>query len=119
VREAKYHLHAASQELVKQQRAVERQTRSAYLGVNSALKRVDALKQSVGSSQLALEAKQEGFLSGLYTSLAVLDAERDLYLAKQDYAQARYDYLLNSLRLKQASGSLSAADLQHLDQWFR
>jgi len=119
VREAKYHLSAASQELVKQRRAIERQTRSAFLGVNSALKRVDALKQSVGSSQLALEAKQEGFLSGLYTSLAVLDAERDLYLAKQDYAQARYDYLLNSLRLKQASGSLSAADLQHLDQWFR
>lgn len=119
VREAKYQLRAARQELLRQQRAVERQSRSAYLGVNSALKRVDALEQSVVSNQLALEAKQEGFLSGLYTSLAVLDAERDLYLVRQDYAQARYDYLLNSLRLKQAVGSLSGEDLQQLDAWFR
>lgn len=119
VREAKHQLSAARQELIKQQRAAERQVRSAYFGVNSALKRVTALEQSVVSNQLALEAKQEGFLSGLYTSLAVLDAERDLYLVKQDYAQARYDSLLNSLRLKQAVGSLSGRDLQPLDQWFR
>lgn len=119
VREARHQLSAASQDMIKQKRAIERQARSAYLGVNSALKRIDALKQSIISNQLALEAKREGFLSGLYTSLAVLDAERDLYLVKQDYAQARYDYLLNSLKLKQATGSLSEMDLAQFDKWFR
>ena len=49
-------------------------------GVNSAISRVKALQQSVVSNKLALEAKQEGFLSGLYASLNVLDAERDLSL---------------------------------------
>ncbi|MCK4621102.1 MAG: TolC family outer membrane protein [Desulfuromonadales bacterium] len=119
VREAKHQLSIARQELIKQERAIERQTRSAYLGVNSAIRQVEAFSQSMVSSQLALEAKQEGFLSGLFTSLAVLDAERDLFLVKQDYAQARYDYLLNSLKLKYATGSLSEMDLTQLDQWFR
>jgi len=119
VREARNQLKITEQQLTKQQRAIRRQTRSAYLGVNSALKRTDALHQSMVSTQLALDTKQEGFLSGLYTSLAVLDAERDLFLVKQDYARARYDYLLNSLKLKQATGSLSGQDLEQLAPWFR
>jgi hypothetical protein len=43
--------------------------------------------------------------------LPVLDAQRDLYLAKRDYAQSRYDYLINRLRLKQAAGTLAETDL--------
>ncbi len=119
VREAKYQLNVARQELIKQKRMVERQTRAAFLGTKSAIKRVEALRQSVFSIQLALEAKQEGFLSGLYTSLTVLDAERDLSLVRIDYAQARYNYILNSLKLKQAVGSLISQDLVDLDQWFQ
>jgi outer membrane protein len=72
----------------------------------------------VVSQKLALEAKKEGFRSGLYTGLAVLDAERDLYQAKQDYALARYDYLLNSLRLKQGAGTLNYEDLTQVGAWF-
>ena len=115
-----YHLYqAALQDLELQVRAVKRQTRAAYLGVKSAISRVEALEQSVESQALALEAKQYGFNSGLYTSLAVLDAERDLYLAKQDYAQARYDYILNSMRLRQAVSTLSDEDLVIVNQWFK
>ena len=119
VREAKHLLSSAKQDLVKQRRAVVRETRSAYLGVNSALRVIEALQQSVVSTHLALEAKQEGFLSGLYTSLNVLDAERDFSLASIDFAQARYDYLLNNLKLKQAVGTLMADDLYLLEQWLQ
>ena len=49
--------------------------------------------------------------SGLLTLLPVLDAQRDLYLAKRDYAQTRYEYLVNRLRLKQAAGTLAETDL--------
>jgi outer membrane protein len=117
VRAASQELHIARQELIAQNRSVLRETRAAFLGVNSALRRVDALQQSVLSNQLALEAKQEGFLSGLYTSLGVLDAERDLTLAAIDYAQARYEYIINSLRLKRAAGRLQENDLQGLESW--
>jgi outer membrane protein len=117
--EAEHQRSAARQELIRQTRAVERQTRSAFLGVKTALNRVEALHQSVTSNQSALEAKQEGFLSGLYTSLAVLDAERDLYLTKQEYAKARYEYLLNGLKLRKATDTLSGKDIQQMAQLFR
>ncbi len=117
VREARYMLSSIRQDLVRIERSVTRQTRAAFLGVNSALRQVDALKQAVVSNQLALQAKQEGFMSGLYTSLNVLDAERDLSLANIDYAEARYEYLLNNLKLKQAVGSLQEQDLVLLEQW--
>lgn len=118
VREARHQMSMAKQMLIKEQRGVARQVRAAYLGVNSALSRIDALQQSIVSNQLALEAKQEGFMSGLYTSLTVLDAERDLSLVSIDYARARYDYILNSLKLKLAVGALNGDDLFEIDQWF-
>jgi len=118
VREARHQVSLAKQMLIKEQRGVARQVRAAYLGVNSALNRIDALQQSVLSNQLALDAKQEGFMSGLYTSLTVLDAERDLSLVSIDYAQARYDYILNTLKLKMAVGTLNGDDLLEIDQWF-
>ena len=48
----------------------------------------------------------------------MLDAERDLYSAKRDYAQARYDYVLDSLRLKHAVGTLQQSDIQAVNSWF-
>jgi len=118
-REAFKLYQAALQDLEQQIRAVKRQTRAAYFGVKSAIQRVEALQQSVASQKLALEAKQDGFRSGLYTSLAVLDAERDFYLAKQEYARARYDYIFNSLRLKQAVGTLAEEDIVMVNKWLK
>lgn len=117
VRSARHEVTIAQQELIRQNRSVERKTRSAFLGVDGALKKIDALAQSMEANKLALEAKQEGYMSGLYTSLGVLDAERDLALVSIDHAQARYDYILNSLRLKQAVGSLAEKDLRDLERW--
>lgn len=118
VREARQLYKAALQDMEQQKRAVKRQSRAAYLGVKSAISRVKALEQAVGAQQLSLDAKQYGFKSGLYTSLAVLDAERDLYLDKQRLAQARYDYIFNSLRLKQAAGTLCEENLVMVNEWF-
>ena len=78
--------------------------------------RVKALAQSVISSESARELKVEGYKAGLETLLQVLDAERDLYAAKRDSAKARYDFLLSRLRLKQAIGTLSEADLMGINR---
>jgi outer membrane protein len=118
VRIAKHKLNSARQDLTKSTRSVQRQTRAAFLGVDTALRKIDALQQSVSANQLALDAKKEGYLSGLFTSLNVLDAERDLSLVSIDYAKSRYRYVLNSLQLKQAVGSLTADDVLKLNQWF-
>jgi outer membrane protein len=110
-REAAYRHQKSMEDLEQERRAVERTARAAYDGSISGVNLVRALKQSVISQESALEGKEQGYKSGLFTILPVLDAQRDLYLARRDYAQARYDYLFNRLRLKQAAGTLSEADL--------
>jgi len=42
----------------------------------------------------------------------VLNAQSQLFQTKRDLAQARYNVLLGGLRLRQASGTLTAEDLQ-------
>ncbi|PWN54589.1 hypothetical protein DEH80_16650 [Abyssibacter profundi] len=97
-------------------RAVERQARDAYDGVLAGISRVKALGQAVKSSQTALEASEAGYRVGTRTSVDVLDAQRELYAARRDYARARYDYLINLLRLKQSTGQLLVDDLAEIDR---
>jgi len=110
--EAAFRYQKALEEREQERRAVERQTRASFEGAISGIDLVEALTLSVSAQQSAAEGKVEGFMRGVYTFLAVLDAQRDLYIAKRDYAQARYDYLVNSLKLKQAAGTLSEKDVE-------
>lgn len=116
VRQASFEHMQARQELRLEMLEVTREARSAYLGVISAVNRVNALAESVAAQQNALEAKRREFESGINTALHVLDAERDLYLIKRDYAQARYDYLLDTLRLKSSAGILAVSDLERINR---
>ncbi len=109
--EAAFRYQKALEDSEQERRSVERATRAFYDGTLSGVSLVKALRQSVVAQQSALDAKVEGHKSGLFALLPVLDAQRDLYLAKRDYAQSRYDYLLYRLRLKQAAGTLSETDL--------
>jgi len=110
-REAAHRYQKSLEELEQEHRSVERTTRAAYDGTLGGVSLVRALRQAVVSQESALQAKDEGFRAGLNTLLPVLDSQRDLYIALRDYAQSRYDYLFNRLRLKQAAGTLSEADL--------
>ena len=94
-----------------------RLTRQAYLGVESAIARVGALSQAVISSQSALDAVDAGFQVGTRTSVDVLDAQRDLFQAQNDLVAARYDYIRNALKLRQAAGTLVPADLEAVNEW--
>ncbi|HET58545.1 MAG TPA: type I secretion protein TolC [Deltaproteobacteria bacterium] len=116
-REAALLMNATRQEEERQARALQRETRAAYYGVGNSIERVNALSEAVEAQSLALEGKKEGYRSGLFTILAVLDAERDLSLARQNYAMARYDYIINSLNLKKAVGTLSDDDVVAVNEW--
>lgn len=117
VRSASYTRERIRKERERLEREVETQTRSAYGGVLSAIGRVRAQAQAVAALELALQGRQTGFRSGLFPSIDVLDGVRDLYMSRRDYARARYDYILNSLRLKQVVGTLSPDDLGAVNQW--
>jgi outer membrane protein len=71
------------------------------------------------SNQITLMAKKEGFNSGMFPSLAVTDAERDLYQTKQEYAKSQYEYILYSLRLKKAVGLLTEEDISTVNSWLK
>jgi outer membrane protein len=109
--EAVSRYHASQEDVEREARQVERQARAAFQGVTGGIVRVKALAQGVVSALSARSLKVEGYKSGLGTVLQVLDAERDLYAAKRDSAKARYDFVFNRLRLKQAVGTLSEGDL--------
>jgi outer membrane protein len=111
VRQQVYLHRAARERLEGSLRQAERETRDSYLGVIAEKARVQALKQAVKSNQTALEATEAGFDVGTRTTVDVLDARRRLFEAERDYARSRYDYLINVVRLKSASGVLVPADL--------
>jgi len=111
VRQQVYLQRAAREKLEGTQRTAERQTRDAYLGVLAEKARVQALQQSVRSSQTALEATEAGFEVGTRTTVDVLDARRRLFEAQRDYASSRYDYLMNIVKLKSAAGVMAPQDL--------
>jgi outer membrane protein len=116
-RQAHFNYDKSYEYLQQQYRKAQRQTREAYLGVVSGVSQVQALKQALVSSETALQATEAGFDAGTRTAVDIVAAERVTLEAKRDYARARYDYLMNTLRLKQAAGTLSPDDLGRINAW--
>jgi outer membrane protein len=119
VREATFRHEASQQALERVARETERATRDAYLSVTAEISRVQALAQAVESSQTALRATEAGFEVGTRTTVDVLQSRRQLFEAQRDYANSRYTYLVNALRLKLAAGTLQEADLELVDSWLK
>ena len=110
-KEAQFKHLKAREEQEQERRALDRQTRAAFEGTVSGVGLVQALAQTVMAQQAAVESKEQGYAAGINTLLPVLDAQRDLFAARRDHAQARYEYLINRLKLEQAAGSLAEAHL--------
>jgi outer membrane protein len=117
IQQSVYRHRAAMESLERVARQTEREARDAYLGVLSEIQRVQALRQAVESAQTALRANQAGFEVGTRTSVDVLAVQTNLRRAETTYARSRYDYIINTLRLKQASGSLGVEDVREVDGW--
>jgi outer membrane protein len=118
-RAAEAQLVQASESLEQVRREVEQQTRDAYRNVIAAIGAVESLRQAVVSNQSALDATQAGFEVGTRTIVDVLDAQRDLFRAQRDFVVARHAYVVSTLALKQAVGSLGLPDLQQANGLLR
>ncbi|MHB8948535.1 MAG: TolC family outer membrane protein [Rhodoferax sp.] len=102
----------ARSDLEATKRAVAQGTRTAFFGVESGQGQVKALEAAEASSQSALDANKLGYQVGVRINIDVLNSQSQLYDTKAKLAKARYDVLLGELRLRQASGTLQAQDLQ-------
>lgn len=91
------------------------QARSLHLQVVTDVARVNARAQAITSAASAVEATQAGYEVGTRNIVDVLVAQRTLFQAKRDYANARYDYISSRLRLREVAGQLSPQDVMALD----
>lgn len=114
-RQAREDFQAAQEGQSLVERRTTQDTRSAYLSVMSNNSRVRALEQALASTQSAFDAAEAGFEVGTRTQVDVLLALREVFRAERDYAEARYGFLGESLRLQRAAGRLSVADLESID----
>jgi outer membrane protein len=110
-KQAEFGLIQASQSLESTYRSVVKNVRAYYNNINASIGTVKAYHQSVISAKSALKATEAGFEVGTRTIVDVLDATRRLYNANKNLSNARYDYILNVLQLKQAVGTLSEQDI--------
>jgi outer membrane protein len=115
-RQAQHDFQEAQMNQDKTLRLVVRRVKDSFRGVLTSISQVKALHAAVISSESALEATEAGFEVGTRTMVDVLAEQRNLFRAKRDYSRARYDYILNGLKLKQAAGSLARADLEEVSQ---
>ena len=118
-RQAKSLLYKAQDDARFTERDVLKNTSNLVSVVDTRVAEVRAQQLSIRSGQSALEATQAGYEAGTRTIVDVLNAQRVLYQAKSDYADARFNYILDSLRLKQIAGILTEKDLLSLNQWLR
>jgi outer membrane protein len=117
VRQARHDFEAAMESLDGRRRAVTRQVKEAYRGVVSSISQVKALQSAVVSAESALEATLAGFDVGTRTMVEVLTEQRNRFGTKRDYSEARYNYIRNSLSLKQAASTLMPEDLALVNHW--
>jgi outer membrane protein len=115
VRQSQYLWIAAKERMTRVSRETERLARDAFLGVNSEMARVTALKQALESSVTALKATEAGYEVGTRTAVDVLASRQTLVQAQTDYARSRYDYILNVLQLRLAAGNLDAATITEIN----
>lgn len=97
-------------------RGADQTTRQAFLNVQSGEASVRALEAAEASNQLALEATQLGYKVGVRVNIDVLNAQTQLYTTQRDLQRARYDVILNTLRLRQAAGTLDAPDVAEVNR---
>ena len=83
--------------------------------MQNGLSQVKALEAAEVSSNSALESNRLGYEVGVRINIDVLNAQQQLYSTRRDLAKARYDTLVNGLKLKAAAGTLTEADLAALN----
>ncbi len=114
VREAAARSNAARFERDHERLATEREVRSSFYSIISSSKKLEALRKMVIAQDSALQLRIAGLKGGFETSVTVLDDYRLYYASRYDFLQARYEYLINRLKLKKSVGVLTRSDLEDL-----
>jgi len=119
VREAVALEDRARNDLESARRNAALAARQSFLVVNNSISQARALEQALVSSESQLDSTKVGREVGVRTSVDVLNAEQQLFSTRRDLAQAYYNYLLSSLQLEAAAGTLDEEDVARINQALR
>jgi len=117
-RQTRHLVEQARHQLISTQRQAEVDVKTEYINIKTNIQTIEALKQNIVSHESALEATREGYNVGTRNIVEVLNAERNYFTALKDYANARFDFVESTLRIKRAVGTLNVKDLEELNAWF-
>lgn len=112
VKQSIYRRDEANDVLEQQRRQIVRGTRNAFRLVVAGISEVDAREQAVISAKSALDATQAGFEVGTRNIIDVLNSQQQLFQARSNYSQARHNFIINKLLLKQSAGTIDINDLK-------
>lgn len=116
VRKSSHQHRAAMDRYEQNRRGTVRAVRNAYHGTLAAESSVEARKQAMVSAQSGLEATEAGYEVGTRTIVDVLLSQRSFYQSQRDYSKAKYDYFIQFLGLKRATGNLSEGDIMNINK---
>lgn len=117
VQQATDNAEASKQSALAREHQIVTAARTSYLTLKVDSARLQARQRAQASAQQAYTATKAGYDVGTRNIVDLLLAETNVYLAKRDYANARYDYVINSLRLQAAAGMLSEANVAKVNGW--
>ena len=116
-RQAGYQYRAAQDSLDATRRQVSQQVKDAFRGIQSSIEDVKARQAAVVSARSSLESTQAGLEVGTRTQVDVLNAQRALFQAEFDYLSSRYTYIINGVKLHQATSTLTRDVLEKGNSW--
>jgi len=115
-REAAANYLKSREDLENQRRQAALTTRQTYLAVINGIAQVAALQQALISSQSALDSNKLGYEVGVRINIDVLNAQQQFYQTRRDLLVARYNAIINHLKLKAAAGTLRDEDLDEVNR---
>src|SRR5438045_2915161 len=116
VRQAVSNLEKARQDLESARRSARLLAQISFSGVTSGVAQVNAFDQAVKSAQVSYDSTRLGLEVGVRTNLDVLNQQQQVFQTRFNLAQSYYNFVISGLKLKQAVGTLTDADVEELNR---
>ncbi|MCW7547812.1 TolC family outer membrane protein [Photorhabdus sp. APURE] len=119
VRQAAAHYGRTKYDLDAQAGEILNALRRNYNQYLNSEKRIGAYEMAVESASLQVDATSKSVVLGQRVNVDVLNAEQQLYTARRDLSQAKYNYIKSWVGLLSEAGELKGEHLDKIAKYFR
>ncbi|AWK40606.1 TolC family outer membrane protein [Photorhabdus laumondii] len=119
VRQAAAHYGRTKYDLDAQAGEILNALRRNYNQYLNSEKRISAYEMAVESASLQVDATSKSVALGQRVNVDVLNAEQQLYTARRDLSQAKYNYIKAWIGLLSEAGELKGEHLDKVAKYFR